>query len=113
MKMNDNIPDGLKTFCHTVWIFLGAVAGLYLLVVLYEQLPLGLYNSWFHDLLCTILGIVFSLSIVLPFVWILITVIWCGVIAKKENTIKIFFHPAVIITNVISIIYALLIFGTM
>ena len=113
MKKNDNIPDGLKTFCHTVWIFLGAVAGLYLSVVLYEQLPLGLYNSWLDDFLCLILSIVFCLSIVLPFAWILITVIWCGVIAKKENNKKIFFHPAVVITNVISIIYALLIFGTM
>lgn len=113
MKKNDNIPDGLKTFCHTVWIFLGAVAGLYLLVVLYELLPLGLYNSWLDDFLCSILGIILFFSIVLPFVWILITIIWCGVIAKKENKIKIFFHPAVVITNVISIIYALFIFGTM
>ena len=113
MKKNDNIPDGLKTFCHTVWIFMGIVVSLYLFIVLYEQLPLFLYNAWFDDLLCTILSIVFYLSIALPFVWILITIIWCGVTAKKENNIKIFFHPAVVITNVISIIYALFIFGTM
>ena len=113
MKKNDNIPDGLKTFCHTVWIFMGIVVSLYLFIVLYEQLPLFLYNAWFDDLLCTILSIVFYLSIALPFVWILITIIWCVVIAKKENKIKIFFHPVVVITNVISIIYALFIFGTM
>ena len=113
MKMNDNIPDGLKTFCHTVWIFMGAVVSLYLFIVLYEQLPIGLFNDWLHNLLCTILSVIFYLSIALPFVWILITVIWCGVIAKKENKIKIFFHPVVVITNVISIIYALFIFGTM
>ena len=113
MKKNDNIPDGLKTFCHTVWIFMGIVVSLYLFIVLYEQLPLFLYNAWFDDLLCTILSIVFYLSIALPFVWILITIICCVVIAKKENKIKIFFHPVVVITNVISIIYALFIFGTM
>ena len=113
MKKNDNIPNGLKTFCHTVWIFLGAVAGLYLLVVLYEQLPLGLFNGWLYDFLGMILGIILFFSIVLPFAWILITVIWCVVIAKKENNKKIFFHPAVVITNVMSVIYALFIFGTM
>ncbi len=113
MKKNDNIPDGLKTFCHTVWIFMGIVASLYLFIVLYELLPLGLFNDWLYDFLGMILGIILFFSIVLPFVWILITIIWCGVIAKKENNIKIFFHPAVVITNVISVIYALFIFGTM
>ena len=49
MKTNDNIPDGLKTFCHTVWIFMGIVVSLYLFIVLYEQLPLGLFNGWIYD----------------------------------------------------------------
>ena len=57
MKTNDNIPEGLKTFCHTVWIFMGIVVSLYLFIVLYEQLPLGLFNGWLYDFLGMILGI--------------------------------------------------------
>ncbi len=109
MNEKYKIPDGLKTFCHTVWIFLGTVFSLYLLIFLCEQFSMGRL----YDFLEMILGIILYLSIVLPFVWILITVIWCGVTAKKENNIKIFFHPMVVITNVISIIYALFIFSTM
>lgn len=108
MKTNNNIPEGLKTFCYTIWIFMGAVISLFVLSLLCWEFSL----SRLYDFVVTILAIVFYLSIVLPFVWVLITVIWCMVIAKKENNKKIFFHPAVVITNVISIIYALIIFGT-
>ena len=109
MKMNNNIPDGLKTFCYTIWIFMCAVIGLLALSLLCWEFSF----SWLYDFVVMLLGIAVYLGIVLPFVWILITIIWCVVIAKKENNKKIFFHPAVVITNVISIIYALFIFGTM
>ena len=108
MKTNNNIPEGLKSFCYTIWIFTGAVIGLFALSLLCWELSF----SWLYDFVVMILGIAVYLGSVLPFFWILITVIWCAVIAKKENNKKIFFHPAVVITNVISVIYALFIFGT-
>lgn len=109
MKMRGNIPRGLKNFCRSVWFFTGAEISLFILVSVCEKISKG----EFYDILCSIVYVFWCMSCYLLFAWILITVIWCGVIAKKENNKKIFFHPAVVITNVISIIYALFIFGTM
>ncbi len=102
MRKNDNIPDGLKTFCHTVWIFAVTEIIVYLLSSLYWEFSMG---GWFYDLLCLIFAVFWHFSCVVSPVWLIITITWCGVIAKKENNKKIFFYPAVVITNVISIIY--------
>ena len=101
MNKKYKIPDGLKDFCRTVWIFTGVVISLLLLTSLCEQISMG----WMYDLLCSILYVFWHLGFVVPPAWITITVIWCGVIAQKENNKKIFFHPAVVITNIISVIY--------
>ena len=101
MKMNGNIPRRLKNFCRSVWIFTGTEISLFLLVTLCEKISTGK----FYDILCSIVYVFWCISCNLPFAWILTTVIWCGVIAKKENNKKIFFHPAVVVTNVISLGY--------
>lgn len=101
MKMNGNIPRRLKNFCRSVWIFTGTEISLFLLVTSCEKISTGK----FYDILCSIVYVFWCISCNLPFAWILITVIWCVVIAKKDNNKKIFFHPAVVVTNVISLGY--------
>lgn len=97
MKKNDNIPDGLKTFCQTVWIFSGI---LIVLMLLYDLGDGGVMGC---DLLATILGLLLPLICVLSVVWLVITLVWCIVIAKKENNKMIFLKPAVVVTNFINI----------
>ena len=101
MKMNNNIPRGLKNFCKSVWIFTGAEISSFLLAGLCEKNSSGK----FYDILCSIVYVFWHISFNLPYAWILITLIWCVVIAKKENSKKIFFHPTVVVTNVISLSY--------
>ena len=98
MKENYKIPDGLKDFCRTVWIFSGVLSGLMLLYYLGDHGPMGC------DLLTTILGLLLPLSCMLSLVWFVITLVWCIVIAKKEDDKRVFLEPAIVVTNLINIV---------
>ncbi len=98
MKKKYNVPDGLKSFCQTVWIFSGILIGLMLLYDLGDGGVMGC------DLLATILGLLLPFGCVLSVVWLVITLVWCIVIAKKENDKIIFLKPAVVVTNLINIV---------
>lgn len=98
MKNINNIPDDLKSFCQTVWIFSGVLIGLMLLYATGDHGPMGC------DLLTTIIGLLLPLACVLSLVWLVVTLIWCVVIAKKENDKSIFLKPLVVVTDLINIV---------
>ena len=97
MKIKNNIPDGLKSFCETVWIFSGVLIGLMALYSLGDGGAMGC------DLLATVLGLLLPFGCVLSVVWLVVTLVWCIVIVKNEKNKSIFLKPAVVVTNLINI----------
>lgn len=110
MKIKNNIPDELKTFCQTVWIFSGVLISLMcLLNICYWSVEGAL--AWLYDLLGFVMGFLLPVGCVLSVVWLIVIVIWCVITAKKENNKKIFLHPVVVVTNIISIVNFIWIFS--
>jgi hypothetical protein len=85
-------------FCQTVWIFSGILITLMLLYDLGDGGVMGC------DLLATILGLLLPFGCVLSVLWLAITLVWCAVIAKKENNKMIFLKPVVVVTTLINIV---------
>ena len=85
MTKNSNGYTNLKTFCITALSFYGVLITLFLMLALfwYTDFP----GSWYMYELCAYaLGFISTLCFFLSFLWLLITVIWCLVICKKEKT---------------------------
>lgn len=103
MKIKNYIPDGLKSFCQTIWIFSGVLVALMILLnICYWSVHGPLARL--YDFLGLLSGLLLPAGCVLSAVWLVIMLVWCIVIAKKENDKSIFLKPAVVITNFLNIV---------
>lgn len=104
MKTKSENFDDLKFFCT-------ATLSIYCLV--FALFALGAITQCFGDgLLMQLSEILENIAVPLLIfsgtlspIWLLITVIWCGVICKQEHSIKYFFKPIIIINILLSLIF--------
>lgn len=104
MTKKSNGNTNLKTFCITALSFYGVSITLFLMLALfwYTDFP----GSWYmYDLCAFAQGFILTLCSVMSFLWLLITVIWCLVICKKEKSYALFRSPVILLTILSSIIY--------
>ena len=104
MKTKPDKFEDLKFFC---------IATLSIYCLFFVLFIFGVITQYFgYGLLMQLSGIFEELAVwllivsgTLSPVWLLITVIWCGVICKQEHTIKYFFKPIIIINILLSLIF--------
>ncbi len=104
MKTKSDKFDDLKIFCIATLSIYCLCLGLFIFGVITQCFGHGLlmqFSEIFEGLAVWLLIVSGSLS---P-IWLLITVIWCGVICKQEHTIKYFSKPIIIINILLSLIF--------
>lgn len=99
MKKQSRYFDSYKIFGISTLV----IYGLSFLFFLFCQIFFDGYHYSYDDLVLVTLLCCFICALY-SVIWFLVTLIWCIVIAIKQKSIRIFFHPMVI-TNLVIMVY--------
>lgn len=108
MKTTSEKFENLKNFCIATLSFYCITFVLFVFAAICWLIQGGL-SLQLYEVFMMAVGLLFPVGAVLSVLWLLITVIWCAVICKQEQTVKYFFKPLIIINLILEIIFPLIV----
>ncbi len=97
MKNANKNYENIYMFCTAVLIFYGILIAVLLATAICWYLPSGIFD-YFYDGLAHLYIFLLFVGGALSVIWLIIFVIWCSVICKKERSKKVFRTPIVAIS---------------
>lgn len=97
MKRSTDHYEYLKDFCLAILIFYGIFITVLLATAVCWYLPSGIFD-YFYDGLAHLYIFLLFIGGAFSAIWLIIFVIWCSVICKKEDSKKVFRTPIVAIS---------------
>lgn len=111
MKRAIDHYEYLKDFCLVTLIFYGIFIAVFLANTICWYLPSGIFD-YFYDVLAHFSIFLLFVGGALSVIWLIIFVIWCSVICKKERSKKVFRTPIVAISLSATIVYIIFVVFT-
>ncbi len=111
MKRSTDHYEYLKDFCLAILIFYGIFIAVFLANAICWYLPSSIFD-YLYDVLAHLSIFLLFVSGALSVIWLIVFVIWCSVICKKEDSKKVFRTPIVAISLSATIVYIIFVVFT-
>lgn len=102
-KTNKNY-ESIYMFCTTILIYCSITLTLFFAGTILQYVSAGILEI-FYEIFCYAFGFFFFAGGLLSLIWLVILIVWCNVIRKKERSNQIFRKPLITISFLGAIIY--------
>jgi hypothetical protein len=102
-KTNKNY-ESIYMFCTTILIYCSITLTLFFTGTILQYVSAGILEI-FYEIFCYVFGFFFFAGGLLSLIWLVILIVWCNVIRKKERSNQIFRKPLITISFLGAIIY--------
>lgn len=111
MKNSNNNYEHLTDFCLAILIFYGIFIAYLLATAICWYLPPDIFD-YFYDTLAHLYIFLLFVGGDLSVIWLIIFVIWCSFICKKEHSKKVLRTPIVAISLSATMVYIIFVVFT-